>query len=88
MITLVDQYLVIYPCGSIFSINPNKEIFDCFLEQIIDLLKEKSQITMITDEDLFLSSSIDSYNLANKEKTQINHVLCAWHETRYFEKKK
>ena len=88
LITLVDQNLNIQPGGLMFSLDSTKETFDWFMKKLMKILKEhKKNITIITDEDLAISSSIDSFNLLNQSNFKISHIICAWHKTANFEKK-
>lgn len=88
LITLVDRNLGIQPGGSLFSAYTNKETFDWFLNEFIQLIKGRTEVTLITDEDLAISSSIISQNNdADESQPRIIHVLCAWHKTMNFEKK-
>ena len=86
MITLVDQYLGIQPGGAMFSMYTNAETYDWFLNQLLEIIGNREKITLITDEDLAMSASIQTHN-KNGVSFEICHVICAWHKERNFEKK-
>ena len=84
LITLIDQNLNIQPGGMMFSLNTNKETYDWFLENFLEVIKDRNEITMISDEDLAITSLLKQ---PNQYTIKINHVICAWHKTINFEKK-
>ena len=86
MITLVDQYLGIQPAGAMFSLYTNSETYDWFIEQLMDIIGSREKLTIITDEDLAMSATIDAFN-ARQHGCKICHVIRAWHKERNFEKK-
>ena len=87
MITLVDKYLGIQPGGAMFSLNSNKETFDWFLKKIMKLIKQRDKVTIISDEDHAICSSIKTFNSRGFNQVKITHVLCAWHKEQNFYKK-
>ena len=86
MLTLVDQYLSIQPGGCLFSLHTNIETFKWFLEQLMEIIGTRQSVTIITDEDLAISSCITDYNQI-EGGCEICHVICAWHKERNFYKK-
>ena len=86
MITVVDRYLGIQPGGAMFSMYTNSETYDWFIEQLMDIVGSREKLTIITDEDLAMSGSIEAFN-AQGHNCKISHVICAWHKERNFDKK-
>lgn len=82
-ITLVDSNLKLISGGCMFHRFSNSTVFNFFLENLSKVAKKA--ITIVTDEDLALMSSIEEHNASRIRK--ICHIICAWHKTANFEKK-